>query len=854
MSRGLTVDGQGGVNLLSDPTAVADNEFVDARNLFPLRPGTFGTRKAMDFFQPLVWGKRADVSPIAQYFVTGSGDLLGYKAMALSTVPGVDWIVVVAAASTFSSQPAGDQLLVCGPGLSEGGLLGEFLLHARGSNPYCLVNFGQRTLIFDGTSQGWVVQLRRDADASRPMTGGTAPTDIVIQELRLVGLQDSPLTPSFAAVRHDRLVLGDPRPGFESTLVWCDTVGLAVPGNSNADAWRTVGDDAVNSRGFLMGTDAEGGITALWSAATMPQAASPEAALYVFKKDALYIFTGHPGQSTDLLPDTINRNAQVTRLNINAGCIAPNTLTWTPQGLLWVGSDDIWVMNLGSLPSRCGTKIRPVLEAQPPALQHRLHAAYHDGCYKLAVYEDGQGPTENSPCHEQWWLDLRGGETPNVSSARWWGPQHYGGVQAMDTGTYALVVENRPNRDRVMMSPQLAVVPNAAYAGSVSQQPGLIPVVVSFEKQSNKDRILPQGEWREWIAETAYDAGDIVRPRLFSGLEFIVQVSGTSDVSQPDWTLLTDGAPTLVDGTVSWIGRTYVSGGGVPQTYIPPELDTGDILIDLTSKEYSAPSAKVEKLLDGMDVVFQASTPLTVDVSLFPDAQTNQISKSFLQGPPRLGVNALPVTFGQKWDKRFLPPLPNQRSRASTYQVRVAQNGSFIVPNEFAIFQYRLFDDAVGSAAFPFGAVSNMVHKYGLIGNNFGDPDAPPHILESPQAAADALLSSISANRGIHGLFPLIVDGDYFSGRGITIMSTDGAMGFRMDWLDLGDPYDGFVAAANSFWISLLGYAGLAVDNLISFPDGTPVSGPASPPKSEPAILLFKEIGPRIRVFKRQPT
>ena len=53
-----------------------------------------------------------------------------------------------------------------------------------------------------------------------------------------------------------------------------------------------------------------------------------------------------------------------------------------------------------------------------------------------------------------------------------------------------------------------------------------------------------------WVAETAYVAGDVVRPPTQNGFVYECTVGGTSGSSEPAWGTTQDG--TFSDGTVTW--------------------------------------------------------------------------------------------------------------------------------------------------------------------------------------------------------------------------------------------------------------------------------------------------------------
>lgn len=57
----------------------------------------------------------------------------------------------------------------------------------------------------------------------------------------------------------------------------------------------------------------------------------------------------------------------------------------------------------------------------------------------------------------------------------------------------------------------------------------------------------------DWAAATAYVVGDIVKPAVRDGNEYVCVVAGTSDAAEPTF-ITTEGA-TTTDNTVTWIAR-----------------------------------------------------------------------------------------------------------------------------------------------------------------------------------------------------------------------------------------------------------------------------------------------------------
>jgi hypothetical protein len=146
-------------------------------------------------------------------------------------------------------------------------------------------------------------------------------------------------------------------------------------------------------------------------------------ALLILGRHSAFIMTGDPGLTTDADP---TGTAEVLKIQIPCGCVGPATLVETPYGLVWTGPDDVWAFDVGQLPRRIGSKIRPVIEDANAAEYGWLWHAIYDsetGSYQLAVTTNQSTASTHKVCSEQWWVDLRDGVPRSWVEARWYGPQ-----------------------------------------------------------------------------------------------------------------------------------------------------------------------------------------------------------------------------------------------------------------------------------------------------------------------------------------------------------------------------------------------------------------------------------------------
>lgn len=891
MSRPTVVNGLKGVNLLSDPTGIDNNEVIRSKNLFPHLPGTLGTRKAMQYSKALCYASPLGAPPLAQVYDPNC--FLGIQGFSLSSVPGVDYVAILSFSGGVQTgipnvtSAAGDQLWVYG--CKYGVNLSTVNLVRRSNAPYRIINVGSRTLVFDGTSSGYVICRRKDSDLTQPYIGvydstSLQPDDVVIQNFRLIGASDVLITPLFAVVASNRLVLGSPDATRNNSVFWCDPIDQLGP-----DSWRTAGLNPSISRAFELGSTIDGPITAMFAAANAPTGYQQAAAIFVFKENVMHQILGSPGYSYELLPKEIAGTYQASRVNVRAGCTAADTIIRTPVGIVWVGSDDVWLMADDNSPHRVGTKIRPILAEQPPDLRFKMHAAYHDGAYKLAVFAPGQGPTLNSACRQQWWLDLRGVEAPDAATGAWFGPQEHIPAWALEPGTWAMTTNLQAGNDSILQAPQLAqFITNASFPNQPSFQ---MPVVVTFEGFAAVDGVLPTLELRPWQPNTGYYIGDIIAPAGYPGCQVRCTTThisgiGTSGATEPVWSNISGGFVSVTgDGTCTWTAVNTVFAAGQSWSYVAPTMQNGYIFFDLLSKEFTDPDPQLEKLLDGNDFVWKADKPLYLAVTLSPDLETNEFSP-ISASPSAFQVlgSTLNMQFNPQWERNFLPPKSDRRSRAMTYQLQLTQFRKYTLPWELRYFTYFystlltqkwLSIDVLNfsiaaqySATDPRGYTGigwdfDSTHLPGYASSAYAWINALTNALSTLTATPVSLVSGAAIpcpadpsgqvifDYGFQSL-PNIVSGTFGGVDGIVVALWDVAYGaYSPNSLPAAQRTQ--LLASNRCWLTLLGWnEAFHLNSASSVLSGPPVNS-KTPPAPWPAIVQIKQFGPRVRTFSRDP-
>ena len=404
----------GGVNLFNHVRSIRDTELRYAKNLWPKELGRLCTRPGMEVVMELdittAWPAGLQFLPVSApaAFVAASRRVVGKGVL---TSPNNTMLHAVAAATdVITPSPNGD--------------FGGVTQYYPAILPY-----NGKVYAFGGmgsNKSGLILQ--------KAAGGGV---EFVNFEFQNAGNTD--VRPAVVGLYREQFVFANMGLGYESAFFFADPF---QPTLINANVL------AGNGSYFIAGSEDGDHITAVVGV-LQTGAANAESMVLILKEFSGFTVTGDPPTTGD------DGTAVVNRLPVDCGCSSQATVARTPFGILWAGPDDVWMFPEGQLPYRIGTKIRPALQQSPANLRYKWHAIYHDGFYKLAVFSAGQGPTDDSPCGEQWWLDLREGAPRNWEEARWWGPQVHTMVSVGgDTleGSFCMALDVRPGADRSLYS------------------------------------------------------------------------------------------------------------------------------------------------------------------------------------------------------------------------------------------------------------------------------------------------------------------------------------------------------------------------------------------------------------------
>lgn len=401
----VPVLGAGGVNLLADPRRIRDDQLVKCKDLVPLRPGIFSTRPS---WGPM-WEDSSWIANVRFYglkaipfasdfaFVFVAGLSTGEQEQFLIQLMRTDTGAVIYGSSdvgTFQTQPFDDARKV----------------HIAVMNRKMYVFTGGlcRKTLPVGSQHGAGIVVNGQ-------TNNTADTSI----FTFAGTGNELAAPKLMVPYRKRAAFLNFGPGFEDYMVMSNDYDPSI-----------VGNDVLTSRAFRVGNrDGDqliAGVEVMLTAVATPA----QAAFLAFREYSAYMITGEMDQTTGG-----DSSLEVNRISFDCGCSSQDTIVYTPHGTIWASWDDVWLFRAGSVPVRIGTNIQPALTKNAANLRKYWHAEYHDGFYRLAIYSEGAGPADNSPCDEQWWLDLRSGPPTDADSAKWYGPMVYRPYSGFYPGT-----------------------------------------------------------------------------------------------------------------------------------------------------------------------------------------------------------------------------------------------------------------------------------------------------------------------------------------------------------------------------------------------------------------------------------
>lgn len=509
-----------GVNLLLDPRRIGDDELTLAQNIAPMSPRVLGLRGAMEYNAFVNVAEPTYGYPITAFVVPFLG--IAFGTMASRNV-GSSFNTKLSTFGLNVSPNTTDLGVVTSrkPGFA---FIDQNIFVAPGY-PF---NVGA-VMVAIGSPAGF------PAFNTNPFyAGSVAATSASAMNTPMV---DNYYAPQVVAGYNDRLVYANFGPGLENQILFSDSFSKSTfTGPSVAKIPLTVGIQGAGAmaRAILIGGSRDGDrIVAMHEIMLTQIGGTPQKALLVLKEYSAWLVTGEPNQTTDdttKLPPLGNLN--IVRISYNCGCSSPETVVTTPYGTIWAGFDDVWMFQYGQAPQRIGSKIRPALLRTPASMRYRWHAAYHNGFYRLAIDSAGAGIMDDTPCGDQFWLDLREGPPQGSSdlqiqnSCMWWGPQQFVFMRDVEgdyqQGTRNMFTETRAGEPPALYGIEPAVntnlnrlsvvifdAPNARDSAS-NQLDSPTPVYAALDAAS---LIIPKLETKE------FDGGDAMLDKLVEAVE-----------------------------------------------------------------------------------------------------------------------------------------------------------------------------------------------------------------------------------------------------------------------------------------------------------------------------------------------
>ena len=602
----VAVTGRGGVNLLEDPKAIRDDELVRAKNVIP-SAGVLAMRKALahvkDFFTSTSY-------PIAFTIPSHLPDVEAVFVLRDVAGGGVTTLYLPTPGSNVSAQLCD----VPTAGVPQFVQVGAILVCLPGQPGMSAANIGEG---------GFAVGYRANADAN---LFGFGIEGMAVQWAET----SNGFVPTVGCMYLDRFVFANCGPGYESVLGFADkAVTISADGVTPGTLKFTIGEEFLSGdqRNIQIGEADGDRIVALVPVMLTAIGSPVQSGLFVLKEHSAYLISGQPNETTD--PGDVFAGLDIANVYMKCGCASPNTVVKTPYGTLWAGPDDVWLFEGGSVPRRVGSKIAEVLKNPPANLRYRWHAAYHDGFYRLAVFSEGQGPTDDSPCGEQWWLDLRGGAPKEASEASWYGPQVYVlpvgeatyssqlsvfASAPANAGTYSMCLDQRAGKEQRLYGIERTGMA-AVNTASVAQ--GIVQVEYDADAGAYDYSFFNLANVPFWQADTEYNVGDLVQPTVPNG-HYYRMSSGSGDSGATEPAAWGVGESATTDSGILWQNR------GVPLSS-HSVLDI-EIAPDILTKDYNFDDPTIDKIYQGtqFNVWNSAGMRLTVEAILDGGRETSE--------------------------------------------------------------------------------------------------------------------------------------------------------------------------------------------------------------------------------------
>lgn len=545
------VHGLLGVNLQAEPRFLKDGEAVRTKNLVPLLNGQLGKRRSVALVGELMRDLELTDIPVALHTFNLPHLASARFGLLIFTRDGVLWAALfgtptptLEAAYTERQLSAntwdGIQPVVFS---MEGRI---FILPGKQgdlgtSGPSHWARGVECGVIFESERNPAVVP----EIGPPPATGGSGFGPLNYWYSVGGGSGENVAMPAGGVPYRQRAVYWNLADGYEDCLLFSD---------NDAPAYCGVGALAANGRYIRVGSRNQGSIISCVQVMLTSVGTPSSTALLVLFETGAYLVTGEPNQSTDTT-DMLG-DLQVQQMNIRCTCIGHATVVQTPYGILWMGTDDVWMFVEGQLPFRVGTKLRPLLVGQPRSFLKKLYASYHDGFFRLALYSPGSAGGLTVAPEEHWLLDLRQGAPRNSEEARWFGPQMYTPVLEADVspipglhcatqdlwgGTGPRLISACPTVDGSAVVIRLVDVEGGT-GEDLAVTDAAIPVVARQDSHPTFELISKDDDFGDFNTDKLYTGAEIgMLPTRPTGVTVEAILGGGEDTGSDEQTLVAGG-------------------------------------------------------------------------------------------------------------------------------------------------------------------------------------------------------------------------------------------------------------------------------------------------------------------------
>ena len=315
-----------------------------------------------------------------------------------------------------------------------------------------------------------------------------------------------------------------------------------------------------------------------------------------------------------------------------------------------------------------------------------------EGYYGGALFSEGQGPNDDSPCGEQWWLDLTKGPPASPEAAAWFGPMVYNVPDTENTaatpGTWTMDVDARTDVQPALLGMFRSMVP---VQGQTNPQVGIVQAQYDSGDAAGGRDVgyfeLPSGPRRARLTE--YALGDIVIPGATydNGHYYKVITAGnTPDADDPTWPV--DGT-SVVDGDVVWEDQ------GMP---LRPGTAVGTtILRDILTKDYNFGDPVIDKLYQGTQFSVQNSHAMRLFVEAILDGgRATDVEPSNGSAAPGtlLGVDTFDTpNLSKEFRAKVSWADPDTRALGKHIQLHIYDTAEIVLDTDLLSFDFGVLAD-----------------------------------------------------------------------------------------------------------------------------------------------------------------